>query len=109
MKQKQESPLPSLYGFCITPVGMAALDLICYGLGGADQGVLALVFSMLYLYLTLIQALLCPICLICGVLLWIRRLIESKNADVHFFVTLGLLILALLWGIFKIIFLIGEF
>ncbi|MGM9680630.1 MAG: hypothetical protein ACI3XR_03900 [Eubacteriales bacterium] len=109
MKQKQKSPLPSLYGFCITLAGMAALDLICYGLGGSDQGVLALVFSMLYLYLTLIQALLCPICLICGVILWIRRLMANKKADVHFFVTLGLLILALLWAIFKIVFLVGEF
>ncbi|MGM9637063.1 MAG: hypothetical protein ACI3YK_03650 [Eubacteriales bacterium] len=109
MKRKPKSPLSVLYGFCATLAGMAVLDVICYGLGGADQGVLALVFSMLYLYLTLIQVLLCPICLICAVVLWIRRLAANQKIDVHGFVTLGLMILALLWAIFKIVFLIGEF
>lgn len=109
MKIKQKSPLSALYGFCGTLAGMAALDLICYGLGGADQGVIALVFSMLYLYLTLMQVLICPICLICAIVLWIRRLVVNKKTDVHCFVTLGLLIFTLFWAIIKIVFLIGEF
>lgn len=109
MKHSQKSTMSSLYGFCITLAGMAVLDAVCYGLGGSDQGALALVFSMLYLYLTLFQVLLCPICLICGGVMWARRLVEDKKTDVHCFVTLGLLILALVWAICKTVFLIGEF